>query len=319
MSSKKSLFSPGDMIAGRYEVLNALGQGAMGEVVRVADHALEKEVIALKILYPKRARVASNVARFRREVLLARKLTHHNVVQVFDFGEADKGCYYISMEYIEGTSLAKWLQAPPSEQPTFQEVLYVLYQICGALHFAHGKGVIHRDLKPDNVLIDIHNIVKLTDFGVARLINDTQHLTAAGKSVGTVYYMAPEQFTGQEIDHRVDIYALGIMAYELVTGQRPFEHENIDGLATMHLTQALPNFKNPRFDVPSWYRSFVQHCVEKHPDHRFKSMAEAADKLAEHGSSYGIPPTEGDEEAQPAKVKAPQKINLMTLWRSIFS
>jgi len=318
MEERKSVFNPGQMIAGRYEVLETLGFGAMGEVVCAADHALEKEEIALKILYPDRANIHNNLARFRKEVLLARKLTHRNIVQIFDFGAAEGGYHYISMELVKGISLAKRIKLREHEIFSFPEILHILYQLCHALHYAHTHGIIHRDLKPDNVLLSEGNQVKLTDFGVARCIKDQQHLTATGLMVGTPYYMAPEQITGEALDQRIDIYAMGIMAYEMVTGRRPFVDKDSSGVAAMHLLRPLPEFEDLQFKLPSWFRDFVHTCAEKSPNRRFQSMSEAADVLATQGKQHGLSSSMLAAVPTTASIAEQRGVNLKSLWRAIF-
>jgi eukaryotic-like serine/threonine-protein kinase len=288
-ANQQSLFNPGDAIAGRYEVLSSLGCGGMGEVLRVQDKVLDDEILALKILYPQRAKDQRLVARFRNEVILARRLAHPNIVRLYDFGDAGQGCYYITMEMIEGVSLGSKLGPNKAERLPFPELLQVLYQICTALHYAHSQNVIHRDLKPDNILLAKGNLVKLTDFGIARSTVEDKGLTGTSEMVGTPYYMAPEQFRGERPDGRVDIYGLGILAFEMATGKRPFNHDSTVGLQLLHLTNSLPKIADKESGIPSWFEEFVEICAEKEAKDRYQSMAEAAEVLFDHMTGMGIP------------------------------
>lgn len=286
-STEKSLFVAGSIIGGRYEVLDSLGSGGMGTVVRVVDRALNNEVVALKLLYPHMARDQVQFARFRNEVLIARKLAHPNIVRLYDFGAAGQGYYYISMEYVEGGSLSARIYGDRDKRPAFQECLELLYEICQGLACAHSYGVMHRDLKPDNILLTTDGTVKISDFGLARSTTVDRGLTATGDTVGTPYYMAPEQLRGDKLDPRVDLYALGIVAFELVVGRRPFFHESYITLAHMHFRDPIPQFAGKESGIPQWFQEFVERCAAKKPEDRFRTAEEAGAALLSHMSDAG--------------------------------
>ena len=156
------------------------------------------------------------------------------------------------------------------------EIWRILFETCVALHFAHQNGVLHRDIKPDNILMSKNGDVKLSDFGAARHMKVDHGITKTGELVGTPYYMAPEAFRAEKLDARADIYSLGILAYELGTGRLPFLDDTIVGIIAKHLNHPLPSLEQYRHDTPSWYIDFVETCSEKLPGDRFQTMAEAA-------------------------------------------
>lgn len=281
-STHRALFVPGTVIADRYEVIDTVGKGGMGIVMRVNDRALNNEVVALKLLYPHMAKDQTQFARFQNEVLIARKLAHPNIVRLYDFGSAGQGYYYITMEYVEGGSLGGRIYGPRHQRMSLYETLETLLEICAGLSCAHSMGIVHRDLKPDNILLTITNAVKLSDFGLARTVGTDKGLTQTGDTVGTPYYMAPEQLRGERPDHRVDIYALGILTYELVVGQRPFVHDNYLQLAGKHVRDPIPKFASKESGIPQWMQEFVERASAKHKDNRFQSAEEAAQMLREH-------------------------------------
>jgi serine/threonine protein kinase len=278
-----SLLQPGTVIGGRYEVLRALGSGGMGTVLLVKDDALGEE-IAIKLLYPHLAQDKTTFARFRNELLIARRLSHPNIVRLYDIGNAGGGYYFISMELVTGGSLTKRIY--DRENPlAFDETLRILRGIATGIGHAHSQGVVHRDLKPDNVMLTEDSQVKVTDFGLARNLFSDNGFTATGEAVGTPYYMAPEQLRGEKVDGRCDIYALGLIAYEMVVGKRPFFEESYLELATLHLRAPIPNFATKESGIPQWFEDFVKRCAEKRPENRFQTAEEIVDLLGERLSS----------------------------------
>lgn len=289
MQDDSKFFGPSSTIAGRYQVIDRIAQGGMGRVVRVRDTLLDGEVLAVKLLAPDFANNAVFFQRFRNEVLLARRLSHPNIVRLFDFGEADHGYFFISMEYIDALSWREILRKDIPLEDRLPIVLKILLEVTIALDYAHKLGVIHRDVKPSNILLAKQGPIKLTDFGAARLVDVDKQLTRTGDLVGTPHYMAPEVLRGNKPDLRVDIYSLGILAFELITGQVPFDDSSILGVIAKHLNHPLPEFSSFKLDVPSWLQDFLEVCTEKDPNDRFQNCAEVAEvlwkKLVEMGES----------------------------------
>lgn len=275
-------FQAHDLVAERYEIIRVVGKGGMGMVFQVIDHTLDNDLVALKVIYTHLVQDEIVFARFRNEVLVARKLSHPNIVRLYDFGYAGFGAYYISMEYVEGTSLSSKIYARRDERLSFDEIVHVLHQVSLGMQHAHSKGVVHRDLKPDNILLGLYGEVKITDLGLARTLEIDKGFTNTGETVGTPYYMAPEQIRGAGPDKRSDIYSLGIMAYEMASGRRPFSDDCWFTLAAMHLNQPLPKLPNKDGEIPRWFEDFVQICTAKNPDQRFQSFDEVIDMLEEH-------------------------------------
>ncbi|MGD0965074.1 MAG: serine/threonine-protein kinase [Candidatus Acidiferrales bacterium] len=252
----------------RYDIVAEAGRGAMGQVYKARDRETG-EIVALKLLKPEIASDPGMVERFKSELLFARRITHKNVCRVYEFNRID-GIAYTSMEFVEGESLRSVLKRFGSLTP--RKGIDVALQMCSGLKEAHAQGIVHRDLKPENVMIDVQGNVKVMDFGIARSMEAMTLLT--GSMVGTPAYMAPEQAAGRNVDYRADIYALGLMLYEMFTGTQPFQADNAVALAVKHL-QELP--RPPREIEPSISESMecaILKCLEKSPDCRFPSMAE---------------------------------------------
>ncbi len=281
VGGSRELLPNGSVINGRYEVLSTLGFGGMGTVIKVRDLALDGEIGALKILFPHLASDQIQFGRFRNEVLLARRLSHPHIVRIYDFGSWEK-YYFLSMEFVEGGTLTDRIYGRGQDRLMFDDAIRYLLQILDALSCAHKSGVVHRDMKPDNIMITVGNSAKVTDFGLARAIDIDKRFTMTGETVGTPYYMSPEQLAGEKPDERVDIYSLGIMAYEMMIGRRPFSSDNYMELAHMHMTQALPDICQVNASTPKWFREFVEACCEKRKEDRFNSSEEGARFLLSH-------------------------------------
>ena len=265
----------GEVIAGRYEVRKSICRGSTGEVYQVIDRALDDQKIALKMLYPHLLRDERVFARFRNEVLLTRALRHPNIIQMYDLGKDDRGNYFLTMQYVEGTSLGRLLRQLKQGQFTFNEVLYIAAEICGGLSYAHQSGVIHRDLKPDNLLISINGDVRVTDFGVAQVATRPGASTRPGEKIGTPLYMAPEQFREDQIDERVDQYSLGVLTFELLAGAPPFSGDNLTTVAHKHCSMPLPDIRKIRRRIPPWFVEFIRTASDKEPTERFESLDQA--------------------------------------------
>src|SRR5688572_8982010 len=207
---------------GKYDILRPLGKGAMGMVYLAHDTVLERDV-ALKVMVSQIADDPGTTERFTREAKAVAKMTHPNVVTVFDLGSHTDGSPFIAMELLKGQDLQRALRTPPA--PTLERKLSVLVQVLAGLDHAHHAGIIHRDIKPANVFLCADGTVKIMDFGVARLA--TGSMTGTGNIVGTADYMSPEQVKGAKVDGRSDLFSVGCMLYELITGRRPFHSENL--------------------------------------------------------------------------------------------
>lgn len=283
------VFQLGDVIADRYVLQARLGSGGMGQVFRVDDRLLENEPLALKLLTPNLAKERQYFARFRNEVILARRLAHPHIVRIFDFGDASNGYHYISMECVDGTDLRRVIENAPAGKLELDAALQVVFQAALALQYAHSCGIVHRDVKPDNLLINSSGLAKLTDFGSARMMRVEKGITNTGELIGTPHYMAPELFRGEKPTPRVDIYSLGILLYEMVCGMLPFQDGSVIGLITKHLNHPVPDVIKLRPDCPRWVQDIIETCAEKEPANRFQSAGEIAAVAAEKLISMGKP------------------------------
>jgi HAMP domain-containing protein/predicted Ser/Thr protein kinase len=258
----------GHVFAGRYELLSELGKGGMGVVFRARDRELDEEV-ALKVLKGVSEGQAAQVDRLRQEIKLARVITHPNVVRAFDFGES-AGSRFLTMEYVPGTTLREVIDARGGLQLT--PALQIAKQVCRGLAAVHKAGIIHGDLKPQNVMVMGNGVAKLMDFGVARTRSNQDH---GGVSVvGTPLYMSPEQAKGADLDERSDIYSAGVMMYEMFTGQCPFRAKEVTEILQMHLNDIPTDPRVLRPDMPQALAEIILACLSKHRAQRPSSAAD---------------------------------------------
>lgn len=279
--SKTLLYQIGARIGGRYELIAVLGHGASGVAYKATDSQLFDQVVALKVLYPHLVQRQEVLLRFRNEVRVARQLAHPHIVRTFEWGSDGPERHFLVMEYISGHGLKALVDAQPERRLPLRDATRILYEIADALATAHQAGVVHRDLKPDNILIDEEGHAKILDFGIARILDDEIGITRTGESLGTPYYMSPEQFRGHQTDARSDLYALGILAFELVAGRVPFASTVYYDLATQHLNDQIPPFPGD-VDAPEWFRQLVASLTAKEPSARPASASDVADLLAAH-------------------------------------
>jgi HAMP domain-containing protein/predicted Ser/Thr protein kinase len=259
---------PGHFFAGRYRIEQVLGRGGMGIVYKAMDTQLE-ETVAIKTLPGDvMMRSREDLERFKREIRLARRITHRNVLRTYDYGEAE-GVYFISMELVRGYTLSELLDEAPARQMPSRAIVGIARQICRGLNAAHEQGIIHRDIKPQNVLIDARGEVKLMDFGIARMAESAEAMTQAGLIIGTPHYMSPEQVQGRVLDARSDVYSMGVMIYELLVGRRPFEAGSLTGVLTAHITEKPVPPIELRPDVGREINAIVLRCLEKEPGVRY--------------------------------------------------
>ncbi len=260
------------VLNGRYELKRRVGRGGMAEVYLARDLLLERPV-AIKILFPEFATDPSFVARFRREAQSAAKLTHPNIVGVYDWGK-ERGTYYIVMEFVDGQTVSELLRADgpiPASQAA-----RIAADVAGALGYAHQKGVVHRDVKPGNVLIAKDGEVKVADFGIARAMTATseENLTQTGSVMGTATYFSPEQAQGKPVDPRSDLYSLGVVLYEMASGKPPFQADSPVAIAYKHVQEPLPSLKERAPSTPPDYEAVTVKALAKDPDDRYQTGAE---------------------------------------------
>ncbi|MEA2517021.1 MAG: eukaryotic-like serine/threonine-protein kinase [Actinomycetota bacterium] len=281
-----------DVLAGRYELEEVIASGGMATVWRARDQVLAR-IVAVKILHPHLASDEAFLERFRREAIAAAGLTHPHVVAVYDTGEAeeaDSRCHYIVMEHCGGGTLADLLRTTGPFEAA--RVAGVGTTICDALSYAHERSIVHRDVKPANVLGGDDGLLKVGDFGIAKAISAGGDITTTGKIMGTVAYISPEYATDQELDARSDIYSLGIVLYELAVGRPPFQESTSIATAMRHIKDAPQPLRNIRAGIPRSLESVVMTALEKDPDKRFQSAADMATALASVASrGERTPPT----------------------------
>ncbi len=299
------------ILGGKYRVIRLIGEGGMGAVYEGEQQlGTTKRKVAVKTLHPHLSRDPKIKARFEREVGTIAELEHPNTIQVYDFGTTADGILYIVMEFLHGKSLADQLEKNGAMTP--ERVQNILEQVCGSLEEAHARGIVHRDLKPDNVVLveraGKKDFVKVLDFGIAKRSKeedkDEQKLTQQGMVLGTPPYMSPEQFTGRPIDSRSDIYSLGVMAYEMLSGALPFKANTAWEWATQHMTQppiAIESLAAASRATESM-RAALRRALAKSPDDRFQTVREFVDAFAGAG---GVATTAPPPQRQKTEMGTP--------------
>ena len=297
----------GQTIDDRYIIEGLLGEGGMG-VVYSAKHAKLGRRYAVKVLRRELADDTEILSRFMTEARAASEIGNRHITDVVDFGTMPDGSTYFAMEYLDGQSLTQIIE----QRPDPRRIANIAHQVTNGLGAAHERGIVHRDLKPDNIFVTKQgggDFVKILDFGIAKVANanDGQKLTKAGAVFGTPHYMSPEQAAGINVDHRADIYALGVIIYEMAAGRLPFESESFMGILTKHMYEAPVPIRTivQGADCPPALEAIVQKCLEKRPERRYQSCAElgadlerfmggeivdAVKELGASGSRYNIPP-----------------------------
>jgi len=265
----------GTLFAGRYEIIEELGWGGMGRVYKVYDQKIG-EVVALKVIHPEISVNAKAIDRFRNELRFARKIGHRHVGRMFDLGE-DGGKFYITMEYVEGENLKSFIRRSGQLAP--RKAVSLARQICEGLSEAHRLGIIHRDLKPQNIMIDREGSARIMDFGVARF-TEAEGLTGSGVMVGTPEYMSPEQVETTEVDKRADLYALGVILYEMVTGRVPFAGETPLAVLIKHKQEPPRNPQESNPLVSEAVTRIILKCLAKEKEARYQSAEEVLEDLA---------------------------------------
>jgi serine/threonine protein kinase/Tfp pilus assembly protein PilF len=287
----KTLESPteeltrGSVFAGRYEIIEELGKGGMGRVYRVEDKKVHEEV-ALKLIKPEIAKDKKTIDRFRNELKIARKIRHKNVCAMYDLGE-EKGRHYITMDYIPGQDLKGLIRQ--TGRLAISTAISIGKQVCEGLKEAHRLGVIHRDLKPNNIMIDKEGSVRIMDFGIARTVKEIG-ITGSGMMIGTPEYMSPEQVEGEEVDQVSDIYTLGIILYEMTTGTLPFKADTPFAVGIKHKSEAPRNPKELYPQISDDLSRLILKCMEKPQENRYQGVEEILGDLGK--IEKGIPTTE---------------------------
>lgn len=265
---------PGVVFGGRYEILRILGQGGMGAVYQARDRELDR-LIALKVIRPELATDPGILQRFKQELILARNITHKNVVRIYDLGEAD-GVRFITMEYVDGDDLRTLLRQ--QGKLSAAEAIPMIEQVCRALDAAHAEGVIHRDLKPQNIMRDKQGRIVVMDFGLARSLGDSG-MTQTGAIVGTMEYMSPEQALGMPLDQRSDIFSVGLIFYELLTGKSPYHADTAIASLMKRTREVAKPASDVENSVPRSLSAIVSRCLEREPSNRYHSVVELLQQL----------------------------------------
>lgn len=279
----------GAVLAGRYVVKKRIGEGGMGLVYEGLHRDIDKQV-AIKVLRDDLSRRPDVVARFRQEAKSASRIGHENIVDISDFGETTRGASYFVMEFLDGEDLANVLGREVTVGA--ERACAIVLQCCRALSATHAKGIVHRDIKPENIFLTkregVADFVKIVDFGIAKMSDietdgaPGRKLTKTGMIFGTPEYMSPEQAAGKELDHRVDVYALGIILYECLAGRVPFEGDTFMGVLTQHLFAELPPIKemNPNAKVTPELELVIRKALAKDPDDRYQDTDELAEAVS---------------------------------------
>ncbi len=264
----------GTTFAGRYQIIEELGRGGMGHVYKALDKEIDEKV-ALKLIRPEIAADEKTIKRFRKELKTARQISHKNICRMYDIG-TKQGVRYITMEYVSGEDLKSSMNR--MGQFTIGKAVFTAKQICEGLAEAHTLGIVHRDLKPQNIMIDEFGNVRIMDFGIARSLK-TEDITKPGEIIGTRVYMSPEQAEGKEVDHRSDIYSLGLILYEMLANKLPYEEDIPLSVATKHMAGPLKGPKEYNPHVPEDLNRLILKCLETDKEKRYQSAEELYDDL----------------------------------------
>ncbi len=287
----------GQKLQGRYTIEKLIGEGATATVYLARDERLARRV-AIKVLLPYVKATAK--ARFSREAQSAAALNHPNIMGIYDEVE-DEDYHFLVVEYIEGTSLTEFIPSTPEVTANMG------LQICAALDYAHRMNIIHRDIKPANVIISADGVLKIMDFGLA-MGRDAKHITAHGSIIGTPAYLSPEQARGHELDHRTDLYSLGVLLYELSTGRLPFDTNDISALLLQKVSGSPSPPQSLAPSIPDWLNNAIMRALEREPDNRFQTAAEFAGALGQNlppGLTLETPEQGSDPVASPPPVQPP--------------
>src|SRR3954452_18156603 len=274
MEARPSSAMIGTVLSGRYRLEAKLGSGGMSTVYLARDQTLDRQV-AVKVMHREMSEQKEQLERFRQEARAVAKVSHPKLVSVIDAGE-DGGHPYIVFEYVEGETLKQRIGREGALDP--QEAIAYAIEIARGLSVAHGRRMVHRDIKPQNILIDAEGRAKLTDFGISRQL-EQDGMTATGRVLGTTDYVAPEQAMGRGADPRSDIYSLGVVLYEMLVGQVPFQADSQVGVAMKHVNEELPDVQPRRPELSAAAALVVERATAKDPNERYQNVAEMIDDL----------------------------------------
>ena len=306
-----AILEPGTLLGGRYEIQEILGVGGMGAVYKAFDKDIDR-TIALKVIRPDLAGNPDVVARFKQELLLARDVSHKNVIRIFDLRDSG-GMKFITMEYVLGRDLRALLHERGKLPPA--EALAIIRQVCAGLGAAHAEGVIHRDLKPSNILVDAHGRVVVMDFGLARTLAG-DGMTSTGSLLGTIEYMSPEQAKASKLDARSDLFTVGLIFYELLTGQVPYKADSAVATLLKRSQESAVPIVEVDPTLPRSLSAIVSKCLERDPEQRFQSMQEVVAELDILEGRHPVSVFPGQQQA-PAQVVLPAKPRSKMLWIGI--
>ena len=270
------MITKGQKINDRYEIIKSIGEGGMANVYLAQDVILDRRV-AIKILRGDLANDEKFIRRFQREALSASSLSHPNIVEMYDVGE-DNGDYYIVMEFVEGRTLKQYMKKRTNGHLTISEAVDIMLQLTDGIAHAHDSYIIHRDLKPQNIMIRDDGKIKITDFGIAMALNSTQ-LTQTNSVMGSVHYLPPEQATGKGSTIKCDIYSMGILFYELLTGILPFKGENAVEIALKQMKEPIPSVRKQNPSVPQSVENIIIKATAKNPKNRYNDVKEMHNDL----------------------------------------
>lgn len=313
----------GATLAGRYRLNKLIGQGGMGSVYEAFDRQMSDRVVAVKVLAPHLVADTTQVTRFEQEARAANQLRHPNTISVLDFGHTTDGHVFMALEYLHGETLTQVLRFGRLE-PT--RALYMIRQVCKSLAEAHAKGIIHRDLKPDNIFVcEIYgekDFIKVIDFGIAKLAVGGAELTQVGKMFGTPRYLSPEQAQGLPLSAPSDLYSVGVILFEMLTGQAPFQADDSLSVAIKHVQERPPTLKDvaPTLEIPQLLERLVAKLLEKKPQNRFQNAEEVLVALDECLQALGqfpqqsghFTPVSTRTPARPSTIPPPQPLSART-------